>query len=232
MEKRNLANKELDRIGIAMLKASALPADELERVIDDPYLFSSIKRRVRFNENTRTKTASSWSGLFTLKTIAGGVSMAVVVVAVFGLVSIKSLIGKQSAEVVKAPASQSTSQPALPLISVDDATVDEPKSAVASSVSRRVYQAEQAVIRTRSPHRTYTEPAAEPENVPRTMEFYPLAGTMPDQMGEGRIVRVDLPRASLVALGVNLPPDSGKAVVKTDLLVGQDGVPRAIRIVD
>ena len=117
MEKRKLTNKELDRIGTAMLKASVLSPDELERVIDDPFLFSSIKRRVRLNVNARTNTASAWSGLFTLKTIAGGVSMSFVVVAVFGLVSIKSLIGKQSAEVVKAPTSQPTFEPALPVIS-------------------------------------------------------------------------------------------------------------------
>lgn len=158
--------------------------------------------------------------------------MAVVVVAVFGLVSIKSFIGKQGAEVVKAPALQPTSEPILPVISDDEETADAPKSVVASTETRRTYQAEQAVIRTKVPHRTYSEPIAEPQSDARTMEFYPLAGTRPDEMGEGRIVRVELPRASLVALGANLPPDSGKPVVKTDLLVGQDGVPRAIRIVE
>jgi hypothetical protein len=65
-------------------------------------------------------------------------------------------------------------------------------------------------------------------------EFYALADLHPSEEAtrNGRIIRVELPRASLVALGVNLPLDSDKQMIKTDLLVGPDGVPRAIRLVD
>ena len=63
-------------------------------------------------------------------------------------------------------------------------------------------------------------------------EFYALADMRPSDIANGRVIRVDLPRASLVALGVNIPLDSDKQMIKTDLLVGPDGVPRAIRLVD
>jgi hypothetical protein len=231
MEKRNLTNKELDRIGVALLRASAATAEELEQVIDDRYLFASIKQRVRLEESSRTNAVSAWSGLFTLRSIASGLSVAVVVIAVFGLVSVKSLLSRQGTEVLKAPTSQPASMTAVPLASDDDATVTEPKPA-APATAHRTYRAEQAVIRTRAPHNAYIEPAAEPAIDFPQMEFYPLPGTAPDQMAEGRIVRVDLPRASLVALGANLPPENENPTVKTDLLVGHDGVPRAIRIVE
>jgi hypothetical protein len=48
----------------------------------------------------------------------------------------------------------------------------------------------------------------------------------------GRIIRVDVPRSSLFALGVNIPLENGPEIVKADLLVGSDGVTRAIRIVN
>jgi hypothetical protein len=48
----------------------------------------------------------------------------------------------------------------------------------------------------------------------------------------GRVIRVDLPRASLISLGVNIPLENDKQIIKTDLLIGPDGVPRAIRLVE
>ena len=62
--------------------------------------------------------------------------------------------------------------------------------------------------------------------------FYPLisAGNFID--GDSRrIVRVELTRDSFAALGVNLPIDDENEKVKTDLLVGSDGVPQAFRLV-
>jgi len=37
-------------------------------------------------------------------------------------------------------------------------------------------------------------------------------------------------RASLFAMGINIPLENGAEVVKADLLVGPDGVTRAVRL--
>jgi hypothetical protein len=71
------------------------------------------------------------------------------------------------------------------------------------------------------------------ENAPGG-EFYAVtfAGS-PGEAGEDlRIIRADLPRSSLFALGVNLPVENETTKIKTDLLVGADGVVRAIRLVE
>jgi hypothetical protein len=47
----------------------------------------------------------------------------------------------------------------------------------------------------------------------------------------GRIVRVDLSVSSLPAYGVELVPDAARSEVQADVLVGQDGQARAIRLV-
>jgi hypothetical protein len=56
---------------------------------------------------------------------------------------------------------------------------------------------------------------------------------MPSELDpNSRIVRLDMPRASLVALGANIPIEGDRQTLKTDLLVGPDGVPKAIRLVE
>jgi hypothetical protein len=64
-------------------------------------------------------------------------------------------------------------------------------------------------------------------------EFYALTYTAnPVEPGEHlKIVRAELSRASLFALGVNLPIENESGKIKTDLLVGADGIAKAIRFV-
>ena len=58
----------------------------------------------------------------------------------------------------------------------------------------------------------------------------PAADGLPD-FESGEIVRVGIPVSSLPAYGVEIPPDALSAAVQADFLVGQDGQPRAIRLV-
>ena len=47
----------------------------------------------------------------------------------------------------------------------------------------------------------------------------------------GQIVRTEISRSSLFAMGVDLPLEGANEKIKTDLLVGPDGVVRGVRIV-
>jgi len=47
----------------------------------------------------------------------------------------------------------------------------------------------------------------------------------------GHIVRVELPAADLPAYGFDVTPQPAAGAVQADVLVGQDGQPRAIRFV-
>jgi hypothetical protein len=58
----------------------------------------------------------------------------------------------------------------------------------------------------------------------------PGAAALP-AMESGTLVRVDLPVSMLPSYGVT-PPPGRTAAVTTDLIVGQDGLPRAVRIVN
>ena len=66
----------------------------------------------------------------------------------------------------------------------------------------------------------------------RSFEFLTLPGAagLPD-LESGSVVRIELPVAALSEYGVDIVPDPAKSTVQADLLVGQDGQPRAIRLV-
>ena len=65
--------------------------------------------------------------------------------------------------------------------------------------------------------------------LPNEFVIVPGAAALPP-MESGELVRMDLPVALLPSLGV-VPPPNSVARVKADLIVGQDGLPRAVRLV-
>lgn len=63
-------------------------------------------------------------------------------------------------------------------------------------------------------------------------EFIPLVQGAPyTQAEEGHLVRVDLPRSALASFGLPVNAESPGGRVKADVLMGEDGVARAIRFV-
>ena len=80
-----------------------------------------------------------------------------------------------------------------------------------------------------SPARTTRHVAPRPV---RSFEFLTLPGAagLPD-LESGTVVRMEVPVAALPGYGVEIAPDTVKTTVQADLLVGQDGQPRAIRLV-
>jgi hypothetical protein len=65
---------------------------------------------------------------------------------------------------------------------------------------------------------------------PGEFVMVPGAALLP-AMESGSLVRMDVPVAMLPSLGVT-PPASQVIAVKADLIVGQDGLPRAVRLVN
>lgn len=65
---------------------------------------------------------------------------------------------------------------------------------------------------------------------PNEFVMVPGAAGLPP-MESGSLVRMDVPVSMLPSLGVTPPPNPG-ARVRADLIVGQDGLARAVRLVD
>ena len=65
---------------------------------------------------------------------------------------------------------------------------------------------------------------------PADFVLVPGASALPP-LESGTLVRMDVPVSMLPSLGLTPPAGSG-AVVRADLIVGQDGLTRAVRLVD
>ncbi|HEX8072510.1 MAG TPA: hypothetical protein VF546_21360 [Pyrinomonadaceae bacterium] len=70
--------------------------------------------------------------------------------------------------------------------------------------------------------------AVEPE---RVTDFVPLVAGSAAPLVSGQLVRVELPRSALAPLGLPLDPARAGDTIKADVLVGDDGLARAIRFV-
>ena len=69
------------------------------------------------------------------------------------------------------------------------------------------------------------------DTIGRVSDFVPLPGaTSLPEFERGEIVRIEVPLANLPAYGLDMVPDATPASVAAELLIGQDGVPRAIRL--
>jgi hypothetical protein len=66
---------------------------------------------------------------------------------------------------------------------------------------------------------------------PSEFVMVPGASTLP-KMESGSLVRIDVPVAMLPSLGLTAPPANRTASVRADLIVGQDGLTRAARLVN
>jgi len=227
MRKTILDNKTLDTIGKKLVESGVTRSSDIERIISKPYLFAAVRERIAVNETqSLLAPAGSLAMLFIKRnaaSFAGGVLILVVgAVAVSFFRSENTLVAVTK---VKVPdAIPEVARPVFPPQGIDsklsagrafDPEI-QPIKSVANVSAKRPGQRQQ----TNAIH----EPAG---------EFYAISASYgaDDDAAGSRIIRVDVPRSSLFALGVNIPLENDAEVVKADLLIGSDGVTRGIRVV-
>ena len=232
MNKKKLTNDELDRVGRAALRAAAVSCDEIENIVSSPMLFRSIKNRVKAERPEKERTG--WfarSSLLRWNRAAAAFAVAAIFLA--GTVAIL-VVAKRSRTLPsnELMAMQDKPGQAVPDRPAPDKNVTpSPGSAPRDNVTPTLYKkepvrAQKAEIR-RTAARKTVSPVFEAEG-----DFYPVAGTPGGMPQDGHVVRAEIPRSSLVAMGVvDLPIEGANEKIKTDLLVGSDGVVRGIRLV-
>jgi len=75
-----------------------------------------------------------------------------------------------------------------------------------------------------------SSPRGVQSGVPEDFVIVPGAADLPP-MESGTLVRMDLPVSVLPSLGV-IPPATGHTAVRADVVIAQDGLPRAVRLVN
>lgn len=230
MNKRKLTNEELDRIGRASLRAAAVSRDEIENIVSSPMLFNSIKGRIEAERPEKEKIG--WFAQFSLLTW-NRAAAAFAIAAIFLAGTVAILVFAKRNRNMSPPEQAAKQEQPVQAEKAGPAPVDIPPapevSGPAVNVTTASYKKEpvRKALGRRTAARNRETPVFEAEG-----DFYPVAGTPGGMPQDGHVVRAEIPRSSLVAMGVvDLPIEGSNEKIKTDLLVGSDGVVRGIRIV-
>jgi hypothetical protein len=213
-----LEKKALDEIGKAIVKAGALSSREVDTITAKPDLFDAIRAQIKLvtdepapKRGVRTKLVGAFSSIVL---VAAAIALALVV------------FRTKPVDVVHGPL------PSTP--TTRDATkFTEPDKVVSSDLPRTASQPRVERISSKPEIKFNRPKQSAAQQIRYEGDFYALsyAGDPSETDRGGRIVRVDVPRSTLFAMGIDIPLENETETVKADLLVGSDGVTRAIRVV-
>ena len=225
MQNRDLNDKELDRIAGMVVRSASVRESELENIIGNPALFEKVRARISAGP-TRPSAAFVVLGFIRRNAAAvSGVLLISIAAIAFGVLRTKS---PETGPVARTtPITTEREKQSYTTFSEPDQMV-ETRSARGVERSRP----QRIPVERISPQRI--SPQRTSGTVDHGGEFYAVsyAGDPSETERGGRIIRVDMPRSALFAMGVNIPLENDAEVIKADLLVGNDGVTRAIRVVE
>jgi hypothetical protein len=232
MKRQNRKPNDLNGKAAAALAAGRLTDEEIERIASGPHMMASVWARIDAEKAAGSEAMINPARPHFFGWRVAFATVAVLIVAVVGL-AVFMRTGKQTPVVAVAPV-QTFDDRRVPVAAITpDIGPDAVSQSTAPKQSRPHF--EPAAFR---PEQRKAEPvrAAKKASLPPPppLEFYtlPTVQNTADAVKDARIVRVELPRASLVALGANISLEGDRQLVRADLLVGPDGVPRAIRLAD
>ena len=230
MKTQNSQNDKLDSLSTELFRSTALNEADIDLIISRDELFSSVRGRIIADNVSRIQSTNTIT--FFQRSAILTAAASVIVVAVFGTMMIAKRPNQRINFASSVPPVRSYDDTVvrpidLPMPPPKTETLDG-RQAAAHIVKAMDYR---PIVQERRP---YNPPPQQQQLEEQPPQFFALAGLRPSEVSVdgSRIIRVELPRASLVTLGVNVPLDSDKQLIKTDLLVGPDGVPRAIRLVE
>lgn len=229
-DRRDEKIKQLER---RILKASRVSRQELREIVDAPQLLDKINARIKVSRAAAEKPARRRFPFqnFPKIGLAFGAAAAFLLFA-SGFIFLPQAEFSVARLAEKVAAPETDAQPEFtgrPDIEEKNeiAAFENHAAANKPALKNAARKSERRVPGVNKSRRT--RPAdAEPEEA-----FYPLAfaENIEEAREAGQVIRVELSRSSLLALGVNPPNDDENLKVKTDLLIGADGVARGIRFV-
>ncbi len=221
--KKGYDNKTLDLVGKRLLDTEPLPAGNIEKIVANPELFCRVRERIA-SERTASIVDLRQTSPFRRYAIAySGITLTVAAAAVIAFYRPEIAI--------ETPSQVVNSQ--VPDAVPDTARTKVPPQPITGKLS--AVRAEKKEFRVEKSILPRTKPAS---HLRRDREldtrFIPVSYTGdPDETSAGgQVIRVEMKRSSLFAIGVDLPLENDDSVVKADLLIGRDGVTRAVRMVD
>lgn len=227
MERRNLQPGELDRIGKKLIASARLSESEIEKIVASPFLFETIRTETAETVCLSAKAIEYKGFAAWVRPLAFAFSSlgALLIVAAVGIY----IMSNAPSDVAQKPVEAKQPAPFVPYaVKPTGDTVNNPRPDINPEPQPVSPQFQNASYRRQERNRIQ-KPVA--EKLP-DIEFYPIThqGDQNEMARGGRIVRVEMSRASLFAMGVNVPIENSAEMITADLLIGPDGVTRAIRM--
>lgn len=232
-------DEKIEQLERRILKARRVSREELSEIVAAPQLLEKINARIRSAQPDESAEASrSAAGaraklpLWGWRKIGfafGG--LAVLLAASLALIFLPRapLSSSQLTAAVAAPEIDSPAR-----AGIDERGMTENPAETSRNESKKIaFKTKFPKSVRRGANKKSSRKTIQPESVEPEAAFYPLAfaDSLEEAREAGQVIRVELSRSSLLALGVS-PPDADENLkVKTDLLIGADGVARGIRFV-
>lgn len=226
MKREKLTNTEFDELAKRLFDSARPDEKEVETIASNPRLFEGVLAKIAA-ESAPSRPRFAWKPVFSA-------SFAALVVCFSILEYFRA----------PEPATIAVNSVTPPVRSSQPDFVYTPKQLEPSPAAKdpresadvRPPKAEYAVVSKpadSSEPRKSRAARVKPVKMPEPA-FYPigLREKAEDAAIDGRVVRVEMPRAALFALGVDVPLENGTRSIKADFLLGADGSPRAIRLVE
>ncbi len=256
MSNQQLQNKRLDQLGRALLEAVRVNNDDIEKIVVSPQLFDSIKAQINAEKRSKRNGDQSFGQkrgiLFFLrlqKTIFAFGTLIVIILCSI-VIFLKKDESRQITERLIEPQIQTHNTGNEKAENHLPPSITETRLETSRKISRetnieakvpppkKLVNTEQIAFKPLKPKLSTSLPIpkqfksqSRDEN-PSPQVFYSLAGNWESEGEDLKIVQTEISTADLLALGVNLPIENETVKIKANLLVGADGIARAIKFVE
>jgi hypothetical protein len=231
MQKTKLDNQELDAIGKRMLAASRLTEAEIDKIAAMPGSFEGVLSKIRATEPVSQRRVGVAGFVMAHRAIAVTSFAALLCISAFAIFLQQDGPGHVSTDIQTPVEKPDKARPTTPQVVYvkgftsgrADLQLDVPPE------TPTVQNAIQKEARRPQPR---VEQARYSPNDANNFVAVTYMGDGGESARGGRVVRVDVPRSTLFAMGFDVSLENDSPTVKADLLIGPDGVTRAVRLVE
>lgn len=219
--KLTMRDELLERVGAEVLLAARVSEDEVTATAGSPDIYAGLRIRIangreQQSHNSNALAASIWHTMRWPLSVAAAILLLIVVAMT--LLQPKSGLERAG-----------DARPVL-----DSATPDKPNAVEQTPAPPSHEPAAIAAVHSGSRRKTasYGQPRLSNHNNEVATDFLPLTFVADSTVQEsGHVVRVSVPRSALIAFGLPMNVERASEFIMADVVIGDDGLARAIRFV-
>jgi hypothetical protein len=240
-------NERLERVAGEVLEAFKASEAEINAVAASRDLFKRVQARIAAEQERREEvsfiatspspfaaTRFSWRAWFGLHPMGWSLAAAAVGLLLLIAVTVPRWVSNSHFESAKVALAEKTPAPAPTVASTPNAPTPGPAAAESPRDGSEAGQPEIGSEHSQptKPRRPVRQRVAEPDESEEVATNYlPLTPTADAEGMSGQVVRIQLPRSALAQFGVAVSPERADELVKADVVLGDDGLARAIRLI-